>query len=350
MSKELKKGRVGFFRHQKSGCFYYRTLQKMEALQRSGVDVELIDLNTDIDFDNFVSFQFYGIYPFSIEKVLEFMKSEGKKIVYDTDDALGFIDETNPFYGAVKRDAWSQKQILPYADEVTVSTPKMKEYIQSLRSDVPITILPNCYSESDWTFPRPKREGIRIGYAGSPTHLPDLLHILPIIKNLQAKYDVKFLLMGFGPYDYKTSFKQIRYVSTPQAEEMIQKVQSLLEEIKWEWIPFVPFEQYFPTLINLSLDFGLCPLQNTPFNQHRSAIKALEYTMSGALAVASLIEPYNQDQTSVLTLDPDWENKLEYLINHPQEVERQKQIHLTWAKENRNIDNQVPLLKQVYLG
>ncbi len=227
----------------------------------------------------------------------------------------------------------------------------MAEFAKSIRSDVPITVLPNCYNELDWQFPRPKREGIRIGYAGSPTHLPDLLKVLPIIKNLQAKYpekDIRFFLMGFGPYDYKTSFKQIRYVATPEVEVICKEVDSYLKQINWEWVPFVPYDQYFSTLTNLALDFGLCPLTNTPFNQHRSAIKALEYLKSGALALASNIEGYNDDFTSVLVNDDQWQDKLEFCINNPADVEATKKLHLQWARENRNIDDQVELLKKVY--
>ena len=342
---------IGFFQHQPSGCYYYRILQKMEALNRAGIQTQMIEIEKDINnFDDFSVLQFYGVYPFSVEKVLQYLKEEKKKIVLDMDDALELIDETNPFYYSVKRDSGSFHEILPFVNQITVSTTKMVEYVKKYRSDVPVTILPNCYNEADWKFERPKRDGIRIGYAASPTHLKDLLMILSAIKNLQKKYDIKFLLMGFGPYDYVTSFKQIRYASSPQVKEIVKEVQARLEEIKWEWIPFVPYDQFFSTLTNLSLDFGLCPLENTPFNQHRSAIKALEYLKSGALALASNMTGYNEDFTSVLVNDNQWEDKIEYCITHPAEVEATKKLHLEWAKENRNIDSQVELLKSVYVG
>lgn len=346
-------GTVAYFRHQKSGCWYYRILQKMAALERAGVPTRMIELDSDLtneEFDQITTYQFYGIYPFSLEKVFKFLKEAGKKIIYDCDDAMNLIEETNPFYYAVKKDAWSFLEILPYADEVTVSTPKMAEYVKSYKPDANVTVVPNTYAKSEWVFARPDRGGIRIGFAGSPTHLPDLLKVLPAIKNLQAKYNVTFILMGLGPYNYETSFKHLKAAGTDTLRNHALQVEELLKEIKFEWVPHVDFEQYFPTLINLSLDYGLCPLSDTPFNAHRSPVKALEYTLAGALALASNMPGYSQDLTSVLTLDDQWETKLEYCIMHPHDVALQKQVHLTWAKENRNVDDQVPLLKQIYLG
>lgn len=342
---------IAYFRHQRSGCYYYRILQKMEALNSAGISTKQIELGEDVpEYDQITSVQFYGIYPFSLENVLTQLKKDGKRIIYDTDDALELIDESNPFYYAVKKDMWSFREILPFADEITVSTTSMATYVKNIRPDVKISVIPNTYNPTDWTFQRPKREGIRIGYAGSPTHLPDLQLILPAIKNLQKKYPVIFILMGLGPYDKEKSFNVIRKQSYPQVVKDLDIVDNLLKDIKYEWVPNVDYEQYFPTLINTSLDFGLCPLTNTPFNQHRSAVKALEYTLSGALAIASNMPGYNEDATSVLTLDNDWESKIEYCITHPQEVEMQKKIHLTWAHENRNVNDQVPLLKEIYLG
>ncbi len=353
----MAKNAIGFWRHKDSGCYYYRILQKMQALGKSGVKVYEFAKDADISDDiinDLHSFQFYGIYPFGFESVLKFLKEKGIKIVYDTDDALQFIDESNPHYYDVQKSARSFYEIVPFVDEFTVSTPKFIEYIRNVRPDAKITVIPNTYRETDWTFERPKREGIRIGYAASASHIEDLLLILPAIKNLQKKYEdtkpIRFILMGFGTDTYEKAIKDIAWVAPQKGKDIIKEVDRQLREIKFEWIPAIPFQQYFPTLINTALDFGVCPLQDTPFNHHRSAIKALEYTMAGALALATNLPPYWEDQTSVLLHNTQWESKLEFCINNPQAVADTKAIHLQWAKENRNVNNQIDLLKSVYVG
>lgn len=320
----------------------------MDALNRAGIATQIIPLNTDIDYDKFTSFQFYGAYPFNLETVYKKLKEDGKKIVYDMDDALTLIEEKNPFYHAVMKDVWSVKQSLEYADEVTVSTPKMGEYVKGLGYTGKITVVPNCYNPADWITLPPEHEGIRIGFAGASPHVPDLIKVLPAVKNIQKKYNAKFVIMGLGLYDYKTWFKQYRYIATDEATKYLYELDRLLSDMEYEWIPFVDYEKYPETLINLSLDFGLCPLQDTPFNHHRSAVKALEYSLAGALPLAQNITPYNNDFSSVLTMDHQWEDKLEFCIQNPKEVAETKKMHMEWIKENRNVDKQIDLLKSIY--
>ena len=344
-AKTIKK--VAYLEHQRSGCLWYRIQNPMTLLEKNGIPTEKIKLDTDVDLSEFQSFQFYGAYPFSMENVLKHLKGK-VKIVYDMDDALALIDETNAFYHSVKRDVGSVQQILDYADEVTVSTPLFKDFLKG-KTKAKITVVPNSYYPEQWTFKRPEREGIRIGFSGSSTHVPDLIKIIPTIKKLQDKYNVKFLIMGFGQEDYRTWFKQYRYMANETAVKDLEQLDLLLSEIVFEWIPFVDFERFPDTLTNLSLDIGLCPLNNTAFNNHRSACKALEYNLAGALCLASDTIPYQSEPTSVLVGDDEWEQILTFYIENPIKREIMRATHLAWIKENRDINKQIDLLKSVYV-
>ena len=347
MENQNASKKVAYLEHQRSGCLWYRIQNPMELLEKNGIPTEKIKLDTDIDISEFQSIQFYGAYPFSMENVLKYLKGK-VKIVYDMDDALALIDETNAFYHSVKRDVGSVQQILDYADEVTVSTPMFKEFLKG-KTNAKITVVPNSYYPEQWTFKRPEREGIRIGFSGSSTHVPDLINIIPTIKKLQDKYNVKFLIMGFGQEDYRTWFKQYRYMANETAVKDLEKLDLLLSEIVFEWIPFVDFMIYPATLTNLALDIGICPLRDTPFNNHRSACKALEYTLSGALALASDTIPYQSEPTSVLVGDDEWEQALTFYIENPDIRKEKQQSCLTWIKENRDINKQIDLLKSIYV-
>lgn len=341
---------IGLFKHQDSGCYWYRTKHPKEALERVGLDARMLEIETDIDFyDNIQSVQLYGIYPFQFRKALEGLKVDGKKIVYDMDDAVDLIDESNPFYYSVKKDAKSSLEILEYADEITVSTPVMKELL-SKKTNKPITVVPNCFSQREWTFPRHQREGIRVGFAGSCTHVADLINILPIIKKLQAKYDIKFLIMGFGKQSYAEWYRDFSYSSTPEGVNQLIQLNELMKEISFEWIPYVDYQSYPSTLINMALDIGICPLKDTPFNRARSACKAMEYTLSGALALASDLPPYQEDKSSILVKDNEWEQALTFYIEDETARESAHLSHLSWLLQNRDIDSPkiIDLLKSVY--
>jgi hypothetical protein len=322
----------------------------MDMLNANGVPSSFIQINVDIDsviYDSMKAVQVYGIYPFRFENVLKVIHADGKKIVYDMDDALDLIEPTNPFFNAVKKDAGSRNEILPLIDHVTVSTPVMKELLSS-KTDKPITVIPNCYDPKEWTFIRPKRDGIRIGFAGSPTHVDDLIQIIPVIRELQSRYDVRFLIMGLGPSTYESFVRDFRYTATTEGVKSVDELDRELSTIKFEWIPYIDYDYYPSTLINLSLDIGLCPLKDTPFNRARSACKAMEYTLAGALAIASEMPGYREDHSSILVQGDEWLKAIEYYIEYPEIRNEEIKHHLKWLQENRKVDSQLEILKQVY--
>lgn len=346
MSKNAKK--IGFFDHQRSGCFWYRIKHPMDTLNAHGYQTEVIRMDKDIEIDNFQSVLFYGAYPYSMEKILKLFKEKGIKIIYDTDDALDLIDISNPFYYSVKRDVGSVKQILEYADEITVSTPIMKEYMAKM-TDKKITVVPNCYLSSEWTANRVEKSELRIGFSGASPHVSDLVEIIPIIKRLQDKYKFKFYISGFGQTSYAEWYKQYRYIAQPEAIEELVKLDKALSKMSFEWVPFVDFTIFPYTLTNLSLDIGICPLKDTPFNRHRSAVKALEYTFAGALAISSDILPYQNEPTSIRVKPEEWETTLEKYILDIELRNETREKHLEWIKNNRNMESHVDLLKSIYV-
>jgi len=342
---------IGFFQHQKSGCYWYRTKHPMDLLFNHGIDVRPILINTDIErdvYDKITAVQMYGIYPFSTYSVINKLKADGKKIVYDFDDAMEFVETTSPFYAAVQRDKASAREMLKLIDHVIVATPALKSYAEAM-TNAPVTIVPNCYVPEEWTFPRPKRDGIRIGFSGASPHIVSLIKVLPAIKNLQKKYDIRFLIQGFSKQKYKDFINEYKACSNEDGIKAIEEFDEAMQGIKFEWVPFCDFNDFPSTLINMSLDIGLCPLKDTNFNRCRSASKAMEYTLSGALALATDIETFNQDKSSILIKDDkDWEEQIEFYINYPDIREKVRLEHLHWLRNNRIMDSQLETLKSIY--
>ena len=339
--------KIGFFEHNPAGTYWYRIKRPRELLQRNGIETRLIRINQDVD-DDIDVFQVYGAHPFSMERPIKWMKENNRKIIYDLDDAMHLIDESNPFYHDVKKSLGSVDEKLHYADEMTCSTPEMEKYLRTM-TDKPITILPNTFTASEWTFPRPQREGLRIGFAGSPTHIGDLLLVLPAIRNLQKKYKFTFILFGFGiQKDYKDWFNHQRYISQGEGLKDLIEFDKILSDIDFEYVPFIDYNSYPATLTNISLDIGLCPLKDTPFNRCRSACKAMEYTLSGALALASKLPPYEGDNSSILVGGGNWEDALEALIKHPEVIKGLHEGFYAWIKANREDISVLPIIKKVY--
>lgn len=351
MEKNAKS--VGRFSHARSGCMWYRTEHPMKALEAEGIAAELLPINGDIEestIDSLMSVHFYGAHPFSMEPVIRYLKSKGIRIVYDMDDALDLIDPSNPFYHSVKRDSGSARQMVAHCDILTASTPQIASYaLRELGCAAPIKVVPNCYVREEWDYERKDHEGIRIGFAGASPHVSDLIEAIPSIRNLQSKYPVKFYIMGFGSSDYASWYREYRYIAQPEATEELRKLDELLSTIQYEWVPFVDYSLYPKTLIGLSLDIGICPLKDTPFNNCRSASKAMEYALAGALALASDTIPYQNEPTSVLVKEGCWEEQLEFYIRNPEIREKVRNEHLLWIHENRNLETKGDLLKSVYV-
>src|SRR6202012_594649 len=144
--------------------------------------------------------------------------------------------------------------------------------------------------------------------------------IIPVIRNLKAKHpDLKFFIMGFGQTDYQSWYRQFRYTAPPEAIIVLEELDKQLALLgEFDWVQYVDFDKYPMSLINMSLDIGICPLKETPFDRCRTACKAMEYTLSGALALASDTTPYREDKSSILVKDHEWEAMLEFYIHNSQ--------------------------------
>jgi len=340
--------KVAYFPHQPSGCWWYRTEHVIKTLELNHIPTIAINLDEDINIDNIQRFHFYGATPFSMAKILDYLKEQKIKIVYDIDDMLDLIDDTNPHYYAVKKDLGSFQQMIDYADQITVATPYIKELLVT-RGYTNVTVLPNCYMPEEWTFQRTPHKEIRIGFSGSATHVSDLLDIIPAIKNLQHKYDIKFYIMGFGQNTYNQWFRDFRYTATEKGKQDLQELDRRLKEIKFEWVPFVNYKLYPKVLTELSLDIGLCPLKDTEFNRCRSASKAMEYNLSGAIVLASDIEAYRNEPTSIIIKNNEWESILSGVIDELKISRELRRVQSDWLKENRTMQSQLDILKKVYV-
>ena len=338
--------KVGFMPHAHGGCYWYRIKNPKEALERAGVKTEIVNWGKDIDINEFKTFQFYGTYPYSIENILKYLKAEGKRIIYDVDDALSLIEETNVHFYGIKADLSTFYQCLEYADHVTTTTQRMKDYLSKL-TKAEISIIPNCYNRQEWTERKRAHKSFRIGFCGGMSHVPDLIGLGPQIKRFQKQFpDSTFIIAGLGDTDYDTWFRYIQNTGNEKLKKVATKLDKELNGVKFEWVPFVNYENWPRLLAELDLDVGLCPLKDTPFNRCKSNCKAYEYAMVDTFPVASKVPPYS-DEVQITSVDS--------FLSVLQDIKagkllEDKEMIKKFVDTNRNIDNYVEELKKIYLG
>ena len=102
----------------------------------------------------------------------------------------------------------------------------------------------------------------------------------------------------------------------------------------------------------LNLDIGLAPITNNDFNKKKTALKWMDYTMSGAATIASNISPYAdaiaQDRTGKLAEDDEWYDAMKFLITQKQLRMKMASNALEDIRENYNADKSTDLWMDAY--
>jgi len=201
---------------------------------------------------------------------LSMAKPNGQKIVYDLDDNLWEIGYHNPAKGAYTPPVLRLlERILSKVDAVTVSTEPLKRYISRFHDN--IHVIPNMVP---YSAPPEKGLRLRIGWAGSNTHTNDFdFTLLKALERLKKEEDIDIVFFGWTP---------------PYLSHTVQ------------YVPFVRPADYYAKLQELNYDIGLIPCAPTVFNASKSNVKFLEYSMLGAVSVASDVITYNTTITDGL--------------------------------------------------
>lgn len=144
-----------------------------------------------------------------------------------------------------------------------------------------------------------RKKALTFGYMGSKGHQGDLDAIAPQIARILTDYpQVRFETFGTieMPAALKAFSQQTKAYGT---EPDYAKFLNQLQQLNWA--------------------IGLAPLQNTEFNQCKTASKYVEYTACGIATLASDGPVYAQftPEEQILTAAPDqWFNKIQQLIEN----------------------------------
>lgn len=244
-----------------SAATIWRFEDPFKYLRKSGIDAVVINNgiqeNDLLDADAIVV---KGLIDKSLITLLYAHQQEnGLKIVVDMDDDIR-VDESNPHIIEHKlANSYDvTKTLLGIADMVTVTTEYLANRMREYNSNV--VVLENYIDLERWDIqPKLKNDSdrIRIGWAGSITHIKDLQFIEePLTRICNEHPEVELVFVG-----------ELRNLTLfGGCRKFVQYG--------------VPMDAWPQKLSGLRLDIGLAPLIHNDFNKCKSRIKHYEYAIN----------------------------------------------------------------------
>ncbi len=211
---------------------------------------------------------------------MKLAQKQGQIIINDLDDWYWGLDTSNLAFASSHprnnphENVNHYKKVLAQSDKITVSTPYLRERLKQMFGKCPpIDVLENTVDVARFTVHEHITETKPIvGWVGSTNHrsgdLETLAGVVPPLQKLGL-----ISLQHSGAHPMAPSF-----ASKWGITETSVKV-----------LPATDPEDY-PSL--LTMDIGIAPLRDTPFNHAKSDIKILEYSASGIPWIASDLPAY----------------------------------------------------------
>lgn len=338
--------KICIFDKQGSGCSHYRSWLPGEEMRRLGHKVIYAASLEDVDIekDPFDIVVISRLFEGDFYTIIEFLKWRGIKVVYETDDGLDILPAVNPAYPMTAKGRRIMAFFLREADLVTVTTERLANHVAARRKGKPVLITPNCASPDN---PKRKKENsvLRLGFAGSISHLADVLPVLDAIIALQDDHAFKFVLFGYTEkhdswqafVDECLALYESHGLHRGAVATALRALNDRLSRIRpdvLEWQKAVSLAEYPAKLASLDLDLGVCPLEETLFNSMKSVCKVMEYATAGTSFLAANVPPYS-DVVPKEWLVKDWKEALEKFMMKPDILDQSAQ--LAWVVKTFDI-------------
>lgn len=308
------------------GCGYYRILVPYRELARRGHNVSFTNDPNDscIEGADVLVLQRQN-HP----TVLGFVKrwqAMGTAFLLEFDDNMHTLSSLNiasQEYGNDKPATRGFERFLEIADAVTVSTHDLASEYARFRGD--IYVCENALDDARAEIIAPaaidgalKREGqVRIGWAGSGTHIADFLSIRdPLVKAMRDDQRIRFVTIGESfarqfPADLRARVEYAGHSVTDRACLPRNPKDELLASVR-----------YYDLIASAEYDVAIAPIEHTTFNRCKSALKVMEYGALGIPFVASRFGPYAryasewpQPVGMLVRGDREWHDALRRLAN-----------------------------------
>jgi O-antigen biosynthesis protein len=214
------------------------------------------------------------------ESLVDGLRSKGRRLIVDNDDAFALIDETHPEYELYRSKNAVLEHLLAAADQAWFSTDALAEVYRPVCQAA--VVVPNALDPRVWRNYRAKHppfgtgRTVRMVYMGTATHDADFALILPALDRLAAEMPGRFDLSLIGAVRRAPKRRWLRRMPPPAAATAYPRF------VRW-----LTREGPF--------DLGLSPLVDNPFNSCKSDLKFLDYCGLGVLSILSDVRAYSGD-------------------------------------------------------
>ena len=215
-------------------------------------------------------------------QVLAAARELNKPVVFELDDLLINVPESNPNHKYCKTITPDVLEMIRQADYITVTTEPLRRYLEEAEPQArgKIHVLPNYINLDIWDGAKPPAEKpsdpFVVGWFGTATHDEDLAIIKPAIVKLARKHAgrIVFKFWGYLPKDLE-GIPGVQLVRGSQPDLRL----------------------HARDLVNCRIDLALAPLLDHPFNHAKSDLKWLEYSICQIPGIYSTISPYTASVT-----------------------------------------------------
>jgi glycosyltransferase involved in cell wall biosynthesis len=203
----------------------------------------------------------------AVLKNMRLLQQRGTKVVYELDDDLWSIPAGN-----LETAYWTKDRLLVVEDiirgcDAAITT---NSVLASRLSDFnkSVYVIPNYVEAFYKTVYLMQSRKLRIGWAGGSSHNVDFTaEITEALIKAKKDFDAELIVLGDMPYALAGHARSVK----PGP---------------------VPPPQYMDQLAICRFDIGIIPCAKIKFNNCRSNLKYLEYSVLGVPSVASKVSPY----------------------------------------------------------
>lgn len=216
-----------------------------------------------------------------------------KKIIYDFDDAIWInkSSQANPFVAKLKFGS-KVSFICKKATTVCVGNDYLAAFAKNYCNDV--RIIPTLVDTEKYHNQSKDQtsDSVTIGWTGTYTNFHNLNIVIPILKSLQDKYQIRIKIIA----DNDPGFKEITY-----------------DYKKWDYATEIQDL--------LDINIGIMPLIDSDFERGKCAFKAIQYMSLGIPAVISPVGANiklikDGENGYLVSSEMEWLTKIENLINN----------------------------------
>lgn len=287
------------------GIAYWRSLVPAKFLARARLANTAIMFGMftkeAIDWADVVVFQ--RVAGGSLCSLAEYCRMSGTGVLYDLDDDV-FSYPDSPEYHEVDTDkvAMDILEMIELSHGVSVTEETLAESLQE-RTKKPIYVIPNAVDFDFWDAPKQKNyahNDFIIGWAGGAYHLLDFDIVVPVMRYILKKYDyIKFASIGAVP------------------EELLKEFPDRVLFHKFMDMDLLP-----DTMHKVKFTIGLAPLWENKFNDSRSNVRLLQYSVLEIPTIASNFGAYKraaEDKFPMMVVEnntEEWITAIESLIEN----------------------------------